>query len=442
MYQQYRERGEDLKFPGIDLIETPQDIATAREQRTYYEQRKKDLLTLYRHYQNLKQSVDDLARRNRDLLFSREFLPRITHETRKDNACSISEQEERRLVHYQEKIALRKERQADLFALEMQIAELQITIGYHLSELIERRNRANKAIHAIIPEIAQYVDNWCNTNINFIESALALYTVECKSEKLLQLLEQKNKELKVVINHHKHRAPPAVKKSFNLDALIAQEEKNICITENYIAEQRARNTQNKTESGKRLRLNNVNIAHVNARLEHALRPNVLYPELSDISKSIAGRNSKKIGANNGGAPSPNNKGPKNNKPGVGLAAATLAARQETRAALKPCFKNAIGVLRWTAKTFEESLHYSLLENTWKHINDAKHNLQPLLDLFKRNSIDDSKRAFMQAVLAACEGILPTEGVFENIPITIQNYTLFVRGRVMSGVIKWGTMFIP
>lgn len=48
---------------------------------------------------------------------------------------------------------------------------------------------------------------------------------------------------------------------------------------------------------------------------------------------------------------------------------------------------------------------------------------------------------IRAILNAANGKLPASGVFNNIPVNVGGQTIFLRGRVVGGIPRIGTMFI-
>ena len=74
-------------------------------------------------------------------------------------------------------------------------------------------------------------------------------------------------------------------------------------------------------------------------------------------------------------------------------------------------------------------------NDLKHIFADKHNLGSLVDELggQENTI--------RSVLNAANGKLPGSGVFNNIPVIVGGQTIFLRGNVINGVPRIGTMFI-
>lgn len=74
-------------------------------------------------------------------------------------------------------------------------------------------------------------------------------------------------------------------------------------------------------------------------------------------------------------------------------------------------------------------------NKIDHLFAAKHNLGPLVTKF------GGQENTVRAVLNAANGRLPASGVFNNIPVNVGGQTIFLRGNVINGVPRLGTMFI-
>ncbi|MES2619690.1 MAG: hypothetical protein V4615_02480 [Bacteroidota bacterium] len=74
-------------------------------------------------------------------------------------------------------------------------------------------------------------------------------------------------------------------------------------------------------------------------------------------------------------------------------------------------------------------------NKVSHLFASKHNLGPLVS--KLGGQENTVRA----VLNAANGKLPASGVFNNIPVNVGGQTIFLRGNVIDGVPRLGTMFI-
>jgi RHS repeat-associated protein len=74
-------------------------------------------------------------------------------------------------------------------------------------------------------------------------------------------------------------------------------------------------------------------------------------------------------------------------------------------------------------------------NDIRHIFDPKHKLGTLVSKLggKENTI--------RSVLNAANGKLPSSGLFNNIPVTVGGQTIFLRGNVINGVPRIGTMYI-
>ncbi|QQS28149.1 MAG: RHS repeat-associated core domain-containing protein [Sphingobacteriales bacterium] len=75
-------------------------------------------------------------------------------------------------------------------------------------------------------------------------------------------------------------------------------------------------------------------------------------------------------------------------------------------------------------------------NKIAHLFAPKHNLGGLVSKF------GGQENTVRAVLNAANGKLPASGVFNNLPVNVGGQTIFLRGNVINGVPRLGTMFIP
>lgn len=49
---------------------------------------------------------------------------------------------------------------------------------------------------------------------------------------------------------------------------------------------------------------------------------------------------------------------------------------------------------------------------------------------------------VRAVLNSANGKLPANGLFKDVPVIVSGQTVYLRGNVVNGVPRLGTMFIP
>jgi hypothetical protein len=76
------------------------------------------------------------------------------------------------------------------------------------------------------------------------------------------------------------------------------------------------------------------------------------------------------------------------------------------------------------------------ENKVGHVfKNAQHNFDPLVESL------GGRKNVVKAVFEAANGKLPSNGLFSDIPVIVGDKTVYVRGRVMDGVLRIGTMFI-
>jgi len=106
-------------------------------------------------------------------------------------------------------------------------------------------------------------------------------------------------------------------------------------------------------------------------------------------------------------------------------AAKEAVKAETKA-----------IAQFSNKTINDAVVYAM-ENKVTHVfGKATHNLSPLV-----NKLGGQENTF-RAVLNAANGKLPASGIFMNVPVNVGSYDVIIRGNVVNGVPKIGTMFIP
>ena len=98
-----------------------------------------------------------------------------------------------------------------------------------------------------------------------------------------------------------------------------------------------------------------------------------------------------------------------------------------------------------AEKIEKSAQYATTKPKLIHFfNKPMHGFDNLLDKWGgKNNINVQKKLVYQVIkkLMKFEN-LPNTGEFKDIPVSIEGYTIHVRGFMCEGVIKIGTMFIP
>lgn len=92
--------------------------------------------------------------------------------------------------------------------------------------------------------------------------------------------------------------------------------------------------------------------------------------------------------------------------------------------------------QFTQEAVEEGVKYATTKNKIKHIFDkAEHNLEPLVKRF--GNYENTVREILKAV----DGKLPMTGLFDDIPVNVDGFTVYVRGVVIDEIPKLGTFFI-
>lgn len=84
---------------------------------------------------------------------------------------------------------------------------------------------------------------------------------------------------------------------------------------------------------------------------------------------------------------------------------------------------------------KDALAYATKPAKLGHIFEPKHKLDPLVRRF------GSEQAVMHEVLSSIEGLVPKAGIF-GVATQIGGQTVIVRGAVVNGVVKIGTVFTP
>jgi len=104
--------------------------------------------------------------------------------------------------------------------------------------------------------------------------------------------------------------------------------------------------------------------------------------------------------------------------------------------ISPVSSNARLLNQFSSRTIDDAIRWASRPEKLTHIFAPKHNLGPLT-----NQLGGQQNT-LRAVLNAANGKLPASGVFNNIPVNVNGYTIFLRGSVHNGIPKLGTMFIP
>ena len=87
------------------------------------------------------------------------------------------------------------------------------------------------------------------------------------------------------------------------------------------------------------------------------------------------------------------------------------------------------------EALDEAIEYAFINNKFTHCFEEKHKFFKLVEEL------GNKNKVLEAVLKACVGKIPAVGVFMDVPVEVSNVTVYVRGHVIDGVPKLGTMFI-
>jgi hypothetical protein len=213
------------------LQSNPHEINNADllQERRYYEKRKQDLSKLKQEFLNIKQGLETITviYRNDLLNFTFKFLHQlqvldIPHIWQPSTSQELQ-------LNDEQKENLREFRELELEQLEDQIVDLQLSIVFHFSELIYRKNEAIKKYYLFVPEANKSVEFWDknpkwlsnNQAISYQENILTI-------EDLLENCENKIQELKFALNYYvQHENASIIKKTTNILEVIKDQQKNI-----------------------------------------------------------------------------------------------------------------------------------------------------------------------------------------------------------------------
>ena len=93
------------------------------------------------------------------------------------------------------------------------------------------------------------------------------------------------------------------------------------------------------------------------------------------------------------------------------------------------------------EAFEKAVKYATTDTKLVHFFGdhkdilIKHNFANLL-----NEVRDRKKV-VEKIIMACIGKIPKDGAFEDIPVSVNGYEIYVRGTVINGIPDLGTIFI-
>jgi hypothetical protein len=100
-------------------------------------------------------------------------------------------------------------------------------------------------------------------------------------------------------------------------------------------------------------------------------------------------------------------------------------------------EGANAITQFSGSTIDDAVSLVMKDpNKLNHLFPAKHNLGDLV-----NQLGGQEHT-IRTVLNAANGKLPASGVFNNIPVTVGGQMVFIRGNVINGVPRLGTMYIP
>lgn len=145
-------------------------------------------------------------------------------------------------LNEEQKEILREKRDDILLALEEEIIELQSALSFHCNELVERIQSAFKRYDAHISSVKKAIAEW-NSHVNAMKKAIVLQNFELplKALNLIEVIEERILEFKVVINYYKdqHNAH-IIKQTTNILQVIQTTEQIINKKEDFFKEEKKR----------------------------------------------------------------------------------------------------------------------------------------------------------------------------------------------------------
>ena len=121
---------------------------------------------------------------------------------------------------------------------------------------------------------------------------------------------------------------------------------------------------------------------------------------------------------------------------AGKSAATLSV-EAVEAAAKDVVKGETKLLsQFTESTINDAVQLVIKDkNKLAHLFPSKHKLDGLVE-----SLGGYENT-VRAVMKAANGKLPSNGLFKDIPVVVNGSTVYLRGNVINGIPRLGTMFI-
>jgi Tfp pilus assembly protein PilE len=280
-YQAYIQQcsGNDQK------IALPTEVTFA--ERSYYAQRTTALETIKQELLYIKNGLENIkAFCSGDLgSFTYQFLKQtnIQNAYNQNQLLKISTVNEMQLSDKQ-KENLRTLREINLQHLEQEIINLQCILALHADELIKQINVARNECKEVQEQISNATDLW-NDNLSNMTYAIALqsYKADLLEEHLLNNLNQKLNELKIVAQYYTNCVNTmCIEQSTNIIQLLERVVPVITEYDQWVVTEKSRVAEN-----------------INVVEEHFARQNISVPHLkngikNELAKGRNGRNAQTI----------------------------------------------------------------------------------------------------------------------------------------------------
>ena len=196
---EFEKQDDDLS----DSQSVLKNIEILGQTRIYYETKRKALLNIYQNLVNIKNDLAIFIRPNyfNGLAFSNRFLQQFQLVT--FNFAALPNISYEAALSLADKEKLFKMRDDELEKLQQEILDLHLILAFHVSEIIERRDQAQRDLDVIMVRVENTRNQW-NSNLYNMPNNIAYigYEVEFFWQEMLDYFEAKTNEVKWVLMYY------------------------------------------------------------------------------------------------------------------------------------------------------------------------------------------------------------------------------------------------
>jgi len=196
---EFDEQDDDFSESQIAL----KNIEVLDQTRNYYEAKRKELLNIYQDLINIKNDLAVFTRPNQlnALTFSNGFLQQFQSAT--FNVAALPNISYEAQLSISDKEKLMKMRDDELEKLQQEILDVHLVLAFHISEIIERRDQAQRDLDVVMIRVESTRNQW-NSNLYNMPNNIAYvgYEVEFIWQEMLDYLEAKTNEVKWVLMYY------------------------------------------------------------------------------------------------------------------------------------------------------------------------------------------------------------------------------------------------